>query len=120
MGVELKYSSEPEHIAISKSRGIDIDWKDGTHSFYPNAFLRDHCPCAVCTGAHGTEPQKTNYSSPSPELFPLYKPALKMLQCEPVGAYAIRIHWNDGHNSGIYSYEHLRNLALQTAAVTKQ
>jgi DUF971 family protein len=43
-----------------------------------------------------------------------------MLQCEPVGAYAIRIHWNDGHNSGIYSYEHLRNLALQTAAVTEQ
>ena len=29
---------------------------------------------------------------------------------EPVGNYAIRIAWNDGHSSGIYSYEHLRKI----------
>ncbi len=50
--------SEPEHIAISKSKGIKIDWKDGHHSEYTLAYLRDECPCATCTGAHGTEPQK--------------------------------------------------------------
>ena len=56
---------EPEHIAISKSKGIKIDWKDGHHSEYSLAYLRDECPCATCTGAHGTEPQKTNYSAPA-------------------------------------------------------
>ena len=54
---------EPEHIAISKSKGIKIDWKDGHHSEYPLGYLRDECPCATCTGAHGTEPQKSNYSA---------------------------------------------------------
>jgi DUF971 family protein len=102
---------EPEHIAISKSKGIEIDWKDGLHSSLGLAFLRDNCPCAVCTGAHGTEPQKTNYQSPSP--FQMHKPALKMLNCEAVGSYAVKINWNDGHSSGIYSFDYLRKLTTE-------
>jgi DUF971 family protein len=105
--------SNPEHIAISKSKGVKIDWADGHHSEYTLAYLRDECPCATCTGAHGTEPQKTDYSKPQPgggSPFQMYKPAPKMLSVEPVGAYAFRIAWNDGHNSGIYSYDHLRDI----------
>jgi DUF971 family protein len=40
----------------------------------------------------------------------MYKPALKMLAVEAVGNYAIRIDWSDGHNSGIYSYDHFREI----------
>jgi DUF971 family protein len=40
----------------------------------------------------------------------MYKPTLKMLSVEPVGNYAIRIHWSDGHSTGLYSWEHLRNI----------
>lgn len=100
---------EPEHIAISKSKGIRIDWKDGHHSEYSLGYLRDECPCATCTGAHGTEPQKTHHAGPQ-ELFPMYKPVLKMLSVEPVGSYAIRIAWNDGHSTGIYSFDHFRKI----------
>ena len=100
---------DPEHIAISKSKGIEIDWKDGHHSSYAAALLRDECPCASCTGAHGTPPQRTDFSAPrSP--FQMYKPAPKMLNVEPVGSYAIKIYWNDGHSSGIYSWDYLRAL----------
>ena len=100
----------PEHIAISKSKGIKIDWSDGHRSDYALAYLRDECPCATCTGAHGTEPQKSNYSKPAADPFQMFKPALKMLSVEEVGHYAIRIDWNDGHNTGIYSYDHLREI----------
>jgi DUF971 family protein len=104
--------AEPEHIAISKSKGIKIDWRDQHCSEYSLHFLRDECPCATCTGAHGTEPQKSDYSSAATsgakELFPMYKPTLKMLHVEQVGGYAIRIDWSDGHNTGIYSFDHLR------------
>jgi len=100
---------DPEHIAISKSKGIEIDWKDGHHSSYSVALLRDECPCATCTGAHGTVPQKTDFSAPKSP-FQMYKPGPKMLQVEPVGSYAVRIHWNDGHSSGIYSWDHLRDI----------
>ncbi len=91
---------DPEHIAISKSRGIKIDWKDGHTSDYPLDWLREHCPCANCSGAHGPPP--------APNPFQMYKPVLKMESVEQVGNYALRIDWNDGHNTGIYSWEHLR------------
>ena len=106
----IETQAEPEHIAISKSKGIHIDWKDGHQSQYTLAYLRDECPCASCTGAHGTEPQKSNYSAPAGGPFQMYKPTLKMLNVEPVGHYAIRIDWNDGHNTGIYSFDHLRKI----------
>ena len=101
--------TEPEHIAISKSKGIKIDWKDGHHSEYALGYLRDECPCASCTGVHGTEPEKTSYSQPAAAApFQMFKPTLKMLNVEEVGHYAFKIDWSDGHNTGIYSYEHFR------------
>jgi len=103
-------SAEPEHIAISKSKGIKIDWRDRHHSEYSLAYLRDECPCASCTGAHGTEPQKTSYAAPSKDPFPMYKPVLRMLNVEQVGAYAMRIDWSDGHSTGIYSFDYLRRI----------
>ncbi len=101
---------DPEHIAISKSKGIKIDWKDGHRSEYALAYLRDECPCASCTGGHGTEPQKSNYSATAASPFQMYTPTLRMNSVEEVGHYAIRILWNDGHNTGIYSYDHLRKI----------
>jgi DUF971 family protein len=100
--------SEPEHIAISKSAGIKIDWKDGHHTDLSLELLRDECPCAGCTGAHGTEPERTTHSQPNP--FQMYKARLKMDSVAAVGSYAIRIFWNDGHNTGIYSFDHLRKI----------
>lgn len=94
---------DPEHIAISKSQGIQIDWKDGHHSEYGLAYLREHCPCAQCAGTHGAPPAAANP-------FPLYQPALKIEEVEPVGRYAIRLRWSDGHSTGIYSYEHFRRI----------
>ena len=99
-------STDPEHIAISKSKGIKIDWKDGHTSSYELTYLREQCPCATCTGAHGTPPT----TKPAPSLFPMYKPTLKMVDVESVGNYAIRIVWSDGHSTGIYSFEHFRHI----------
>jgi DUF971 family protein len=101
--------NDPEHIAISKSKGIKIDWKDGHHSDYGNVYLRDKCPCATCTGAHGTPPREPEAATPN-NPFQMFKPALKMLGVEPVGNYAIRINWSDGHNSGIYTWDHFRKI----------
>ena len=98
--------NDPEHIAISKSKGIQIDWTDGHHSEFGLVYLRQQCPCATCSGSHGTPPRVPEADNP----FQMFKPALKMLGVEPVGNYAIRINWSDGHNTGIYSYEHFRRI----------
>jgi len=106
--------NDPEHIAISKSKGIEIDWKDGHHSSFGVEYLRDWCPCATCAGTHGTEPRPKRaaagkISAPASP-FQMYKARDKMVDIEPVGNYALRIVWNDGHNTGIYSYDHLRHI----------
>jgi DUF971 family protein len=98
--------SDPEHITVSKSKGIHIDWKDGHASQYDLAYLRANCPCAQCTGAHGTPP----LSAAPPDPFQMYKPALHMDSIEEVGSYALRIHWNDGHSTGLYSWEVFRRI----------
>lgn len=106
-----KLCTDPRHIAVSKSKGVTIDWEDGHQSLYSLEYLRDECPCASCTGAHGTEPQRTDYSAPQPaNPFQMFKPKLKMLTVEEVGAYAFKIGWSDGHSTGIYSYDYLRRI----------
>ena len=112
----MPLSTDPEHIAISKSKGIKIDWKDGHTSDYSLTYLRDKCPCATCAGTHGTPPRPPEAGNP----FPMFKPALKMLSVEPVGNYAIRIGWSDGHNTGIYSYEHFRRICQCAACKSAQ
>lgn len=107
--------STPLHIAVSKSRGVTIDWSDGHKSEFANEYLRDECPCASCTGAHGTEPQRSSYtaekaSATAASPFQMFRPKLRMDSIEEVGSYAIRIYWNDGHNTGIYSFDHLRDI----------
>jgi DUF971 family protein len=107
----VQLTTDPEHIAVSKSKGIEIDWKDGHHSSFGVGYLRDWCPCATCTGAHGTEPRKKNSGSVAQAgPFQMYKAKDRMLGIEPVGSYALRITWNDGHASGIYSFDHLRSI----------
>src|SRR5258708_4132624 len=103
-------TTDPEHIAVSKSKGIEIDWKDGHHSSYRVEYLRDWRPCATGRGAHGTEPRRKPSGAPAaPETpFQMFKPRERMVSIEPVGNYALRIVWVDGHGSGTYSFDHLR------------
>jgi DUF971 family protein len=95
-------------VNLTSGTGVDIDWKDGHHSSYSFTWLRDACPCALCneerskSGRGIGEPAKL-----APGALPMFKPAPKPLKAEPVGKYAIRFQWNDGHELGIYSWQFL-------------
>ena len=93
-------STDPKNIEVSLSSGVQIDWKDGHRSEYTLQYLRDHCPCATCT----------NKPPAPPSPLQMYKKVLRMEGVEPVGRYALRFLWNDGHATGIYSFEHLREI----------
>ena len=62
---------------------------------------------APSRGRRNRRPQIGN-QPPSP--FQMYKARDRMVTVEPVGNYALRIVWNDGHDTGIYSYDHLRQI----------
>ncbi|HKD92003.1 MAG TPA: DUF971 domain-containing protein [Terriglobales bacterium] len=99
------------NVNITSGTGVDIEWSDGHRSHYSFTFLRDACPCALCDEERrntGRQPGDSPHSKPG-EL-PMFHPAAKPTLVEPVGRYAIRFNWSDGHMHGIYSWELLREL----------
>lgn len=96
-----------KQIKHSAVMGVELAlaFQDGTEIYLPLAMLRRACPCAVCQG----EPDalgrvirpKVEYGAGSFDL----------LKFAPVGGYALQLHWADGHNSGIYSFDYLMKLA---------
>src|SRR5262249_2763913 len=106
-------SSDPNavNVHLTSGTGVEIEWKDGHLSAYTFPFLRDGCPCALCdeersrTGRKPGRPPQAN-----PGELPIFKPAVKALAAEPVGKYAMKFDWSDGHNLGIYSWQWLRQI----------
>jgi DUF971 family protein len=90
---------------------LEIEWSDGVTLRISWRKLRDACPCASCR-VDRTKPPK-----PLP-LLAVLSPAearpLAPASMRPAGNYAYVISFSDGHSSGIYSLELLRQLGEQT------
>ena len=91
---------------------MDVTWADGHASHYEFAYLREECPCATCSDAREKkaslgEAAPVFLSSPA---LPMFKPKPRAQAATQVGSYAIQISFTDGHSTGIYSYDHLRNI----------
>jgi DUF971 family protein len=83
---------------------VSIAWSDGHRSSYPYGYLRSKCPCATCE-ENGPPPD------PGTSTFPILgRKPLKPERAELVGRYALRIFWNDGHSTGIYTFDFLQRL----------
>jgi DUF971 family protein len=94
----------PSRIEVIGSE-LAISWNDGAESFIPLEKLRRACPCASCRGepdvlGRGENP-RVSYG---PHSFDLR--AFKF-----VGGYAFQPTWNDGHETGLYPFAFLRDLA---------
>ncbi|MBZ0201716.1 MAG: DUF971 domain-containing protein [Ignavibacteria bacterium] len=90
----------PVKINIRDSRYLCINWDDGSESMLQLANLRKSCPCASCVA------EKLN--KPASYIPLLASPQLTIRDIKMVGYYAVQIVWQDGHDSGIYTYEKLR------------
>jgi DUF971 family protein len=81
---------------------LELAWEDGPSTRLPYRDLRIACPCASChdewTGERIIEPGSVRED-------------LRLEAMEPVGNYAVRLAWNDGHGSGLYTWELLRRLS---------
>jgi prepilin-type processing-associated H-X9-DG protein len=99
-------------IHVSNGTGVDIVWADGHASHYEFAYLREECPCATCNDGREKKASLGKLASAlnsSPAL-PMFKPKPRAQAATQVGNYAIQISFTDGHSTGIYSYDHLRNI----------
>lgn len=85
---------------------LALRWDDGGESFVPLEKLRRCCPCAAC---HGEVDILGNIYKGPDRALPVT--AFSLLRFAPVGGYAVQLFWADGHNSGIFSFEYLRQVA---------
>jgi ATP-binding protein involved in chromosome partitioning len=87
------------HAINRRDAGILIEWDTAGHeAWYPARALRLACPCAACI----------DEMSGRPLLDPSSVPAeVRPVSLELVGAYGLKVHWSDGHATGIYTFERL-------------
>lgn len=96
----------PLALDLDRQKELRIRWTDGHESVYPLEALRRACPCATCRAER--EARQRN---------PLHvlagsadrRAMTTVDQAELVGRYALRIRWNDGHDTGIYDFQTLRS-----------
>ena len=106
----------PKEIRRVPGQGLKITWTDGASSLLSAQALRINCPCAECKELRGDSSHSKPLGSPTGK-----KKGLTVIQHTVdeqtdlkkvwgVGTYAIGIEWGDGHATGIYTYDLLRDL----------
>ena len=98
---------QPRQLKLVTPERLQIAWSDGQVRQYTVRELRENCPCATCR-------EKRKAPSPPPTMLPVLKPEetrpLRITKMEPQGHYAYAIHFSDGHNTGLFTLESLREL----------
>ncbi|HEX5136485.1 MAG TPA: DUF971 domain-containing protein [Planctomycetota bacterium] len=94
-------AATPTRIYQAGPSTLAIVWSDGQERLYRVRDLRIACPCATCrdemTGERILDPSRV------PE-------DVRPVHLQSVGNYGVKIRWSDGHDTGIYSYDRLREL----------
>ena len=90
----------PTEIRLrTRSRMLEVVYEDGARFELPFEYLRVHSPSAEVKG-HG----------PGQEVLVLGKQNVGIKAVEPVGQYAVKLVFDDGHDSGLFSWKYLREL----------
>lgn len=98
---QRRQAVEPTEISQESNTLLRITWADGRVCEYTAASLRRACPCAQCvdewTGQRTLKPQAI-------------ADEIEIGDLSIVGRYALNFRWSDGHETGIYSFQYLRDL----------
>lgn len=111
-----RHEPAPRSLHLDRQRGLHVTFHDGTSSFLSLALLRRQSPSA--DARHEREAAASN---PLHVLSPRAAAAgpLAAEGAELVGNYAIRIRFSDGHDTGLYAWRLLRELAEQAPGATE-
>ena len=92
-----------------KSHILEVMFDDGSHFKLPCEYLRVYSPSAEVRG-HG----------PGQEVLQVGKENVNIIKIEPVGSYAVCLFFNDGHNTGLYSWDWLHHLGMNQERLWKE
>jgi DUF971 family protein len=103
----MNVAPTPLELTLVREDTLRIVWSDGQTREYAVRELRDNCPCATCRELRSAPP-------PPPMALPVLTAAearpLRIAAMHPTGRYAYSIHFSDGHDTGIFTLESLREM----------
>jgi DUF971 family protein len=94
--------NEPVQIVEESERELSVTWSDGLVTRYEAAHLRRSCPCASCVNEWTGEKMLDDKSVADD---------LSISSTSVVGRYALNFRFSDGHDTGIFSFQHLRRIS---------
>jgi DUF971 family protein len=105
-----KNTVRPTDIKLhQKSRLLEVAFDDGSHFKLPCEYLRAYSPSAEVRG-----------HAPGQEVLQVGKENVNITNIEPVGSYAVCLFFDDGHSTGIYSWDWLHHLGTDQDSLWKQ
>jgi len=105
-----KETPTPESLTVhGQTKVLEIGFSDGAQFRIPFELMRIYSPSAEVQG-HG----------PGQEVFQTGKRQVSVVEIEPVGNYAVKPTFSDGHDSGLFTWEYLYFLGDQQAALWQQ
>ncbi len=108
-GLDSKTPVPTEIKLHQKSRMLEVAFSDGQLFELSCEFLRVYSPSAEVRG-HG----------PGQEVLQVRKKNVEITDVQPVGSYAVKLVFSDGHDSGLYSWDYLHDLGVNQEALWKQ
>lgn len=104
-------SDAPRNLDLKKDVGLTIEWDDDSTTFFPIDYLRKMSPSAEARKLREDLAKNPLTVLPSsPKRGGSSDAPLRAVAAELVGNYAIRIRFSDGHDTGIYSWQYLREI----------
>ncbi len=97
----MEQELSPTSLKQLGAKTLGIVWSDGHNSFHRVRNVRLNCPCAHCVDEWTREKILDDAKVPED---------VKPKRIEPIGRYALRIVWSDGHDTGFYTFDSLRKL----------
>ena len=95
-------NNTPTEVKLRKrSNTLELTYSDGNHIEFSSEFLRVHSPSAEVRGHRKGQ-----------EVIQTGKRNVKLKTVAPVGNYALKLEFDDGHNTGIFTWDYLMSLGL--------
>lgn len=98
--------AKPVHLDLKKEVALTVQWSDGRISIYPIAYLRKYSPSADARQLREEMAKNPLAVLPASS----HSGPITATGAELVGNYAIRIIFSDGHDTGLYSWDYLREI----------
>ncbi len=95
----------PVHLDLKRDEALTVNWSDGLVSVYPVSLLRRLSPSADAQAL-----REEIASNPLAILSSSTAGTLRVDRIEPVGRYAVRLVFSDGHHTGLYTWPYLREI----------